>query len=98
MANPAQSLAVASGHTLVAQVTKDLGSSLGAAAVTEVEFTVPGALPEMVFLCVPQTAMDAGLAVGAAYSIAAGKVKVQIINPTAAPIDATSMVFTIIGL
>lgn len=98
MAVPAKTLQVGSGKTLVATVTKDLGDTVGAAAVTLVEFDVPGASPDMVFIVVPQAAMTTNLALGAAYSTAVNKVVVQVINPTAGSINAASIAFTIVGL
>jgi len=77
-------------------ITKD-PASCGAAAVTQITLTVPGATPDMHFI-VTAPSLAANLGIVGAFCTTAGSVIVNIINPTAAPIDDVSQSFYLIGL
>lgn len=77
-------------------------AEVSAASVEEQEFDCAKATPDMAFVVTPRVAGANGLngcAVGAAFCTAAGKLTVQLINPTAAPIvPKASQVWQVTGL
>ena len=81
---------------LVASVTVDpdqvAGASVGAQSLT-----VAGATPDMHFL-VTAPSLEANLAIGGAYCTTAGTVVVNLVNPTANPINPASQTFYVLGL
>lgn len=86
----------ASTPQLVAQVTANI-ASVPAATAPIIDFTVPGAQPGMFFL-VAAPSLETGLALGDAFCSTAGTVRVRVINPTIAAVDAASQVYYFIGL
>lgn len=67
-----------------------------AAAVTQITLTVPGATPDMHFH-VTAPSLVANLGIVGAFCTTAGQVKVNLINPTASPIDDGSQTWYVIG-
>ena len=76
-------------------ITKDPGSC-AAAAVTQITLTVPGAHPDMHFI-VTAPSLVANLAIAGAFCTTAGSVIINVVNPTASPIDDASQSFYVIG-
>lgn len=81
---------------LLAEVTVDPDSVSGASVGAQ-SLTVPGSTPDMHFI-VTAPELEANLAIGGAYCTTAGTVVVNIVNPTASPIDPAEQTFYVIGL